>query len=135
MSNPITAIAQAIIAPIAGAYSSRQARKQAVATAQIKLKEGIAQGNKELQFNDQEWEALAKVAEASSWKDEYVTLSVVSILNLIVLGGILQAFGWGQVLGGIAIAIEALVGAGVDVGLLMEAVIYSAVGLSIWRKI
>lgn len=132
--NPFATILEAIVKPIAGAYSSRQSRKQAVSTARIKLQAAAADGDLKVNFNDQEWEALAKLAEANSWKDEYVTVSVVSILNIIILGGIAQAFGYVEVLGGIAIAIGTLVSAGVDVGFLMETVILSAVGLHWMRR-
>lgn len=128
-------IVAGVISPITGVFKARQERKQAVETAQIKLNQALSDNEKQVTFNDQEWEAINVALAGTSWKDEYVTLSVVSILNIMVIGGIAQAFGYSQVLAGIAIAIGALGSAGVDVGLIMEATIFAALGLNVWRRV
>lgn len=124
-----------LVSPITNLLGKRQERKQAVQTAQVKLQQVQAGNAANIQMNDQEWEAIMAAMTSQSWKDEYVTISVVSFLNLIIIGGVAQAFGYPQILGGVAIAIGALVNAGVNIGFLLEAVILSAVGLSIWRRV
>lgn len=69
-----------------------------------------------------------------SFKDEYITVSVVLILNLFILGGILAAFGYPQLLDGVVTGVERLVAVGVDMGFIVQAVVLAGVGLSVWRK-
>ena len=125
----------ALFKPVADIVAKRQARKLAKETAKAKLVQAKQDDTFQLQLNQDEWEALAQKGLSDSWKDEYVTVSIVSILNLIVIGGILAAFNYPQVLNGLGAALSALEYSGVNIGFLMEAVILSAVGLSIWKKI
>lgn len=133
--NPITAVASALIAPVADIFKARQHRKAAKEQAEAKLKVAKQQGWQNLQLNDQEWEQLAVQSKKDSWVDEYATVSVLSVFNLLVLGGVAAAFGEPRVLEGLSIAIQAITAAGVDVGFIMEAVVLAAVGLSVWRKL
>ena len=84
-------------------------------------------------MTDAEWESIASEKQDSTWKDEYITVSVASILNLIVIGGIAAAFGEPRVLEGVSIALKALSDAGVDMGTLLTAVVFAAIGLKLWR--
>lgn len=124
-----------LISPVADIFKAREARKAAKATAISKLEIAKQEGVTELAMKDVEWEQLAVAATEGSWKDEYVTVSVVSVFNLLVVGGLSAAFGEPRVLEGMAVAIQALTAAGVDIGFILEAVILAAVGLSVWRKI
>lgn len=133
--NPITAVASALIAPVADIFKARQQRKAAKEQAEAKLKVAKQQGWENLQLNDQEWEQLAVQSKKDSWVDEYATVSVLSVFNLLVLGGVAAAFGEPRVLEGLSIAIQAITAAGVDVGFILEAVVLAAVGLSVWRKL
>jgi hypothetical protein len=94
-----------------------------------------AEGQQKIELNKDEYEVLATQGLAGTWKDEYVTVSVVSILNTIVIGGLASAFGYPQILIGVGTAIKSLSTAGVDVGFIMEATIMAAIGLSIWKKV
>jgi hypothetical protein len=133
--NVIGQIVGGLFGPVADIFKAREARKQAKEQAEAKLKVAKQEGWEKLQLADQEWEQLAVQATKDSWKDEYVTLSVVSVFNLLVVGGLAAAFGEPRVLEGLSIAIQALTAAGVDVGFIMEAVVLAAIGLSIWRKV
>ena len=131
----VASILGMFIEPVAGIFKKREERKLAKVQNNGKHAEARQQNAAEVTFNDQELEHILAAQKQHSWTDEYATVSLLSILNLIVLGGIAAAFGYSQVLAGIGIAVTALVNAGVDVGFLMEAVTLSAVGLSVWRKI
>ena len=124
----------ALFGPVSEILKARQARKLAKEAAHAKLSQAIVDNDYKVEFTDQEWEAISAASLKDTWRDEYVTLSVGSILNIIVLGGILSAFGYGQVLTGIVIAINALSSIGVDIGFLLEAVVLAALGLNVWRK-
>lgn len=124
----------ALFKPVASIFTAREQRKAAKEAAHAKLAHAKAEGFQQLELNKDEWEQLQVSGMMGSWKDEYVTVSVVSIFNIIVLGGILSAFGYPQVLAGIGTAIAALGEAGVDVGFLLEATILAGLGLSIWKK-
>lgn len=120
--------------PLVGIVTKRQDRKIAKDAAKAKLTMASMENAQKLELNKDEYEIIATKGLESSWKDEYATVSVVSILNLIVFGGIASAFGYPQVLTGVGTAVQALTAAGVDVGFLMQAVVLAAVGLSVWKK-
>jgi len=124
----------ALFAPVAGIFNKREERKQAREQAAGKLAQSKADGSLKLELNKDEWENLQVKGMTESWKDEYVTVSVVSILNVIVVGGIASAFGYPQILTGIGTAITALGAAGVDIGFLLEAAVLAGLGLSIWKR-
>lgn len=130
----ISDIFSGLIAPLTGLFENRQRRKAAKQTAIAKLTQGQQDKEHDLSLSKDEWEALNVKGMGDTWKDEYVTVSVVSILNLILLGGVLTAFGYPQVLNGVGIALEALVKAGVDIGFIMTATIMAGLGLSVWKR-
>lgn len=124
----------ALFRPISDAYVARQRRKQAQQTAKTKVQIAKERNEHQVQMSKDEWEQLQVKGMDTTWKDEYVTISVVSIFNLVLIGGILAAFDKPQILEGVAIAIAALVTAGVDVGFLLTAAILSGLGLSVWKR-
>jgi len=124
----------ALFKPIAEVLKAREQRKAAREAALAKLAMASAENAQALELNKDEWEALQVQGMDKSWKDEYVTVSVVSIFNIIVVGGLAAAFGHPEILTGIGTAVQALSSAGVDVGFLLEATILSAIGLSVWKK-
>tara|TARA_R110000796_G_scaffold52810_1_gene124345 strand:- start:124 stop:540 length:417 start_codon:yes stop_codon:yes gene_type:complete len=133
-----TIIAQAasgLAAPITGYLGKREETKQVTKTVDAKLAEVKLDSNTEITLSDKEWENISKRAETSSWKDEYVTVSVVSILNLIVLGGILTAFNQPQVLEGVTVALTTFNTIGVDIGGIMKVTIYAALGIYAFKKV
>jgi hypothetical protein len=124
-----------LFSPVADIFKAREARKAAKEAAAAKLAMATAEGQQKIELNKDEYEVLATQGLAGTWKDEYVTVSVVSILNTIVIGGLASAFGYPQILIGVGTAIKSLSTAGVDVGFIMEATIMAAIGLSIWKKV
>lgn len=124
----------ALFAPVASIINKRQDRKIAREAANAKLAQAKSDDVQELNLNKDEWEQLQVQGMVHTWKDEYVTVSIVSVLNLIVVGGIASAFGHPQVLLGVAQAMSALSTAGVDMGFLMEAAVLAGLGLSIWKR-
>ena len=120
--------------PVASIINKRQDRKIFKETAIAKLSQSAQDDKQSINLNKDEWEALNVKGMDHTWKDEYVTVSVVSILNIIVVGGLATAFGFPQVLTGIGTAIRALGDVGVDIGFLLEATILAGLGLSIWKR-
>jgi len=130
MPNWVTALFK----PISDIVVAREQRKQARQTAKTKVQIAKENNSHTLELNKDEWEALQVKGMDTTWKDEYVTVSVVSIFNIIVVGGVAAAFGQPQLMEGMAMAITALTAAGVDVGFLLEATILAGLGLSIWKR-
>lgn len=120
--------------PAADAFQARVARKQAQETAAAKLAQAKFDGALQLEFNDQELERLSTALTEKTFKDEYITISIVLIVNLFVVGGILTAFGYPELLDGVVMGVERLVAVGVDMGFIIEAVVFAGIGLSVWRK-
>lgn len=124
----------ALFKPVASIINKRQERKMLKDAAIAKLSQSAQDDAQAINLNKDEWEALNVKGMEGTWKDEYVTVSILSILNLIVVGGILSAFGYPQVLTGVGTAMTALSATGVDVGFLMEAAVLAGLGLSIWKR-
>lgn len=115
----------------AGAFNKRTERKIQQDALKGKLAEKRIDSETQIELSEKEWELLSKKAEESTWKDEYAVVSVISILNLIVLGGIASAFGYPQILDGIRVAIVELNTAlnGTELGGIMKVTIYAALGI------
>jgi hypothetical protein len=130
----IKEIIAGLFKPVADIFAKREERKAAKEAAAAKLAHAKQEGAQQLELNKDEWEQLQVQGMSQTWKDEYVTVSVVSILNLILIGGLAAAFGFPQVLEGVGIALTAITAAGVDIGFLMEAAVLAGLGLSIWKR-
>lgn len=129
----VSSIIEGVVGPVANIFAKKQERKQAKEQAQAKIKLAKQEGQQTLDLTDAEWESISTGLQDSTWKDEYVTVSVVSIFNLYIIGGIAAAFGYPQVLEGTTVGIKALVDAGADLGMILTAVVFAAIGLKIWR--
>jgi hypothetical protein len=124
----------ALFKPLSDAYNKRQERKMARESAKAKLAQAKQDDSQELSLNKDEYEVVATQGLADTWKDEYITVSVMLIWNLIVVGGVVSAFGYPQILQGIVLAVQALVEVGVEVGFIMTATIMAGLGLSVWKR-
>jgi len=132
--NPFVAAANLLISPITALLTKRQERKAASESAKHKLTQAKADGVQEVTLNEQEIEVVRTNALGNSWKDEYITLSVVMFLNLIVAGSIAAAFGYDGLLTGMTGAVLVLTSMHVDMGELIRIVILAGVGVSVWRR-
>ena len=121
--------------PVASIINKRQERKQLKEQAVAKLAQSAQDDSQAINLNKDEWEALNVKGMEGTWKDEFITVSVMNIFNLIVIGGVAAAFGYPQILEGVAVAVTAVSTAGVDLGFIMEATILSGLGLSIWKRV
>lgn len=125
----------ALFKPIADIVIKMQDRKAAQQTAKTKIEQAKQDDSQAIKLNQDEWEQLQVNGMDKTWKDEYVTVSVVSIFNLIVVGGLSAGLGYPQILDGVAASVLALTSVGVDVGFLLEATVLAGLGLSVWKKI
>lgn len=130
----LTELVAGLFKPVTDIVIKRQERKMAQEAASAKLAHAKAENVQKLELNKDEWEQLAVPGLDKTWKDEYVTVSIVSIFNLILVGGVSAAFGHEEILVGVGLAIQALTAAGVDVGFLLTATVLAGLGLSVWKK-
>lgn len=122
-----------VVAPLTGYLGKRTERKMNRDTIKGKIVQQKQGDATEITLTDAQWEVVAAAMQDKTWKDEYVTVSVVLIFNLYIIGGIAAAFGHPQVLTGVTTGIAALVASGVDLGFLMTAVVLAAIGIKITR--
>tara|TARA_S200002703_G_scaffold156660_1_gene162782 strand:+ start:590 stop:985 length:396 start_codon:yes stop_codon:yes gene_type:complete len=127
-------IIEGIAAPVIGVFNKRTERRMAKEAARSKLKLAQQEGQQTVTMTDAEWESLSVQVNENSWKDEYLTIVITSPIVILILGGILAAFGHPGVLTGIDLAVKSIREAGVDMGFLMEAVVLAGMGLKLWRK-
>ena len=130
----IASIVSGIISPITGIFVKREETKKVKVEGEAKIALAKQNGSTEITLTDQEWEAIAASKQDSTWKDEYVTIVITSPIVLIIIGSINYAItGDLDLLNGAVLALEKLEDIGLDMGELMEVVVYAAVGLKIWR--
>jgi hypothetical protein len=93
IKETIQAVVGGIVSPVASIFTEKTKRK--AAQDAIKGKVAIAKDNNatSVEIRTADWELASKNQEPESWKDEYVTLSVFSLFNIIVFGSIAAAFG------------------------------------------
>lgn len=99
------------IAPIANIFIRKTERKIAKDTINGNVQIAKLENQAEVNVGIKDWEILSKANEAGTWKDEYVTLSVFSIFNVILIGGVGTGLGyeWGpQLIDGVSIAVNAV---------------------------
>jgi hypothetical protein len=123
-----------LLGPLTSIVTKRQDRKAAQQTAKTKIESAKQLQSATVELNKDEWEQLQVNGMDKSWKDEYVTVSVMSILNLVVVGGVAAAFGRPEVLEGVIAAVTALEAIGLDMGFILEAVVLAGIGLSVWKR-
>jgi len=133
--NPIKAVVDAVASPVKSVLNKRETTKQHHQQAKAKYEQAKLSSKTHVTLTDAEWEALSKVNENQTWKDEYATIIVTFPLLCIMVGGIYLAFtGDSRLLDGTNIAMERLASAGVDIGFLMNTVVLAAVGMKVWRQ-
>ena len=141
MGFDIASIGSALLSPITGLLGKKEERKQAhqeamaaLHEADRKRKQTETEGEIKVELGDQALETILAGQLSTSWKDEYITLSFVGIINAIVLGGILQGFGYPQFMAGVLLGVTTLSQL-IDLKWCMTAVVMSGIGLSVWRKL
>ena len=124
-----------IIKPITDTLNKKQDRKIAKDTINGQIAIARQAGQQEVTVNDQHLDQILAQGTQFSWKDEYVTVSMVCIINSVVAGGILAGFGYPKFLEGAIIGVNALstVFQG-DLGFMLKATVMAAIGLNVWRK-
>lgn len=130
----IASIASRVIGPIIDIVKGRQERKKVLTDTEAKLRVAAQEDEAELTLKRHEVEALAVQGLKDTWKDEYAVVSILSIFNLIVLGGILAAFGAPQMLEGVALAVQTLVALDVNVGLLIQVAVFTSLGIYVFKR-
>ena len=88
--NFIASLIAPVTTAISGAFKARQERKTAIAKVKsaVEIKKTDASYN--LALSDKEWEALGKASEDGTWKDEAITLIILSPLVALILGALLS---------------------------------------------
>lgn len=136
MWSIIGGVVQSAISPIANIFQTKQERKKLVEQAEAKLKHTKVANEHEVTLTDAEAESIMAQQSGDTWKDEYVTIVVTAPILGILAGAVMHAFGYGpELLDGTLKGVAELKSLGLDWGFLTEAVVISAIGLKVWRKV
>jgi hypothetical protein len=125
-----------IISGVTGWFSKKQDIKKVGKVAEAKLAQAKQDGQQTVTMTDAEWESLSVKTQNDSWKDEYITLIITSPFITILGGSIAAAvgFSWGpQVVEGTVSGLKEMASLGMDYGTIINAVVFAAVGLKLWR--
>ncbi len=134
IANVVTGAGNAIVQPVANVFAKKEERKQAHETAVSALSAAKQNDQTQITLANTDVEKILSANAASGWKDEYVTVSLIMIVNAVILGGILQGFGFPGFLTGVLIGVKALSDL-IDLRDCMTAAVYAAIGFSIWKKV
>ncbi len=120
---------QAIFKPISDMVTAGTKRKQAKETGLQKIQQAQVDGKNDLDMTDAEWEAVNAGKADSSYKDEFVTVTVLLWMWVGMYGAI-----WDRnVLDSVKVFLDFCTTNDVDMGNLSTVVIMAAVGLKVWR--
>jgi len=131
----LKSVAGAIISPVTKAIETHQVNKTKRQELDTKIKVAKLEGNERLELTRNEIDMVRVQNMASTWTDEYVIVSLFSIVNMTIFGGIAYAMGYPLFLEGIAKGVGSLVLAGVNVGNLITVAAYSALGITVYRRV
>ena len=123
--------------PITDVLNKKQERKIAKDTFNGQIAMARQAGEQEVIVNDQHLDQILAQNTTSTWKDEYATVSIISIVNFLMIGGILNGFGYPAFLEGTIIGVRALAEVlqnGGDLAFIVKATVLVAIGLNVWRK-
>ena len=130
----LASIISGVVSPITNIFVKREERKKVRVEGEAKLALAKQTGATEVTLTDQEWESIAASKQDSTWKDEYVTIVITSPIVLIIIGSLSYALTDDiSLLNGAVMALDKLAEIGLNMGDLMEVVVYAAVGLKVWR--
>ena len=136
--NPIVEFGKLLIKPISDYAVSRTQRRIAKDNIDGQVKMAKVQGQNEAAVSVADWELNSKAQEGGTWKDEYVTVSVFSLFNLVVVGGVLTGMGFAagpEILTGVETAVDALNEIDGTVGFMVKAVGLAAIGLKVAKEV
>jgi hypothetical protein len=130
----ISDIIAGVVSPVTNLLAKKEERKQAHQAANSALTAAQEANEHDVVVNDQHLEQILADKTATTWRDEYVTVSLIGIINAIIIGGVLQGFGFPEFLRGVLIGVTALTEM-IDLKWAMNAAVASSLGFSIWRKL
>lgn len=126
------------VEPITNIFVKKIERRQARDAIRGKIAEAKLNNEAAVQLKTSEWEALSKSQETGTWKDEYITLSVFTIFNGVILGSIASAFGFeggAQMVTGILEGVRTLDAMDGTVGNLITVVAYAALSIKVVKDL
>lgn len=115
-------------------FGKKQEVKAAAVTAEAKIKQARQDGDLQIQLTELEIQALDKKNQAGSWKDEYALVLGTLPYPLILIGGVVAAFGYPQFAAGVGSGLSSLHAIGVDVGFICSAAFAAGLGLRFVRR-
>ena len=138
LSESITGAISGAVAPIVSIFTKkteRRAAKDAI-NGQVAIAKLGNEAAVSIQASD--WEIVSKSQESGTWKDEYITLSVFTVFNAVIIGSVASAFGYdGGILlvQGVLEGVKTLDGLDGNVGRLMMVVAYAGLSIKFIRDV
>lgn len=128
-------IISGLVTAVGGYFSKREERKAAKASLESKVALARLDKDQKMQLTDAEWEAMSLRQGGDGWKDEYVTVIVTLPLLGLFLGGLFATLGHPELMQGTVAGIRAIEEVGIDMGRMMETVVYAAVGIKLFKGV
>lgn len=121
---------QTLVSPVTEIFKSWNGRKKAKEQAKAKLAMLKESNDAQVQFTNQEWQAMGKMAEGSSWKDEWVTVIMTLPIPFVFIAAIVTVLSGNPLyLESVLQGIEALKVLLPNYGDILEVVVYAAVSI------
>tara|TARA_Y100000310_G_scaffold317410_1_gene370266 strand:+ start:245 stop:679 length:435 start_codon:yes stop_codon:yes gene_type:complete len=142
MSSPVLELAKGaiggLIQPITQLYTKKEERKQAKDAIKGQIAMAKQQGATEVSIKASDWEIASKGQEGGTWKDEYITVSIMSIFNAVILGSIMLAFGseaGGALVTGVLEGIKTIDALDGTVGEMIKVTVYAGLSIKIVKDV
>jgi hypothetical protein len=130
----VSSVVSGVVSPITGLLAKKEERKQAHEAAITALNSQKEADTTQVTIEQSHLETIMAQANQTSWKDEYVTVSLVGIINVVMLGGILHGFGYPAFLDGVVTGVQMLSQL-FDLKIAMSAVIGAAIGIRTFKTL
>lgn len=134
----IKSVVAGAVAPIANIFVKKTERKQAKDKINGQVELAKIEGKSEVAVQTADWEILSKAQEEGSWKDEYVTLSVFTIFNGVIVGSVASAFGYeggAELVNGILEGVRTIDALDGTVGTLIIVTAYAALSIKVVKDV
>ena len=131
---PLIGLAKTVLGMGANVLNNRTERIQNKDNIQGRIALAKQEGQDRIELSLAEWENLKAKNENGEWKDEFVTVIILTPFITSMVGALLAPFGLPELAEASTNQFVAIKDMGIDYSLILVMVISAAIGIRAWKK-